>query len=198
MVFSLRSDLRLCNEDQRNKPIRTVFRITFFNSLPVVDKRLIGCKFWGNFGSLLGFGNIMTFASFQDFRKWDNLRQWLNKRVRCITGVLGRWLRHSFAIPSSPQDFLNFNAFTNFCMSQVLTYSMGVASTGVTRAWTLASTCCSWFSSHRSWDVNWFPKQSAIGFYRKDFNLRVVELGVYLCICYDVKLVYHIVKYRSQ
>jgi hypothetical protein len=25
----------------------TIFRITFLNSLPVVDKRLIGCKFGG-------------------------------------------------------------------------------------------------------------------------------------------------------
>jgi hypothetical protein len=45
-----------------------VFRITFSNSLPVVDRRLIGRKFCGNFGSLPGFGNVMTFASFQDFR----------------------------------------------------------------------------------------------------------------------------------
>jgi hypothetical protein len=26
----------------------------------------------------------------------------------------------------------------------------------------LVSTCCSWFSSHRSWDVNWFSKQSTV------------------------------------
>jgi hypothetical protein len=28
----------------------TIFRITFSKSLPVVDKNLIGRKFWGNFG----------------------------------------------------------------------------------------------------------------------------------------------------
>jgi hypothetical protein len=74
----------------------TVFRITFTNSLPIVDKRLIECKFLGNFGSLLGFGNGITFASFQGFGKCNSRRQWLNKCVRCIIGLLGRCLRHSF------------------------------------------------------------------------------------------------------
>jgi hypothetical protein len=45
--------------------------MTFSNSLPVIDKKLIGRKFCGNFGSLPGFGNVITFASFQGFRKWD-------------------------------------------------------------------------------------------------------------------------------
>jgi hypothetical protein len=36
----------------------TIFRITFSNSLPVVDKWLIGRKFCGNFGSLPGFGKL--------------------------------------------------------------------------------------------------------------------------------------------
>jgi hypothetical protein len=45
----------------------TIFRITFSNSLPVVDERLIGRKIWGNFGSLPDFGNVITFASFQGF-----------------------------------------------------------------------------------------------------------------------------------
>jgi hypothetical protein len=53
----------------------TIFRIPFSNSLAVVYKRLIGCKFLGKFGSLLDFGNIITFLSFQGFRKWDNYRQ---------------------------------------------------------------------------------------------------------------------------
>jgi hypothetical protein len=51
------------------------FRINFSNSLPVLDRRLIGRKFWGNFGSLPGFDNVMTFASFQDFGKWDSRGQ---------------------------------------------------------------------------------------------------------------------------
>jgi hypothetical protein len=49
----------------------TIFRITFSNSLHVVNKRLIECEFWWNFGSLTGFGNVINFASSQDFGKWD-------------------------------------------------------------------------------------------------------------------------------
>jgi hypothetical protein len=36
--------------------------MTFSNNLPVVDRRLIGRKFLGNFGSLPGFSNDMTIA----------------------------------------------------------------------------------------------------------------------------------------
>jgi hypothetical protein len=54
-----------------------IFRFTFSNSLPIVDRRLIGRRFYGNFWSLPGFGNVMIFASFQDFGKWDSRRQWL-------------------------------------------------------------------------------------------------------------------------
>jgi hypothetical protein len=53
----------------------TIFRITFLKNLLAVDKRLIECKFWGNFGSLFSFVNVITFASFQGFGKWDS--QWL-------------------------------------------------------------------------------------------------------------------------
>jgi hypothetical protein len=87
----------------------TVFRINFSNSLPAVNKRLIGRKFRGNFGSLPGFDNVMTPASFQDFGKWDNRRQCLNKCVRYTRGLLWRCLRHSFGIPQSPEAFLSFN-----------------------------------------------------------------------------------------
>jgi hypothetical protein len=39
-------------------------------------------------------------------------------------------LRHSFGIPASPQAFLNFSDFTNFCMPQGLhTFSKGLSST---------------------------------------------------------------------
>jgi hypothetical protein len=41
----------------------TILRMSFSNNLPVVERRLIGCQFWGNFGSLPGFGNVMTFAA---------------------------------------------------------------------------------------------------------------------------------------
>jgi hypothetical protein len=36
----------------------TIFRVTFPNSLPVVDNRLIERKVLRNFGSLPGFGNV--------------------------------------------------------------------------------------------------------------------------------------------
>jgi hypothetical protein len=39
------------------------FQNNFSNSLPIVDKRLIGGKFRGNFGLLPGFGKVITFAS---------------------------------------------------------------------------------------------------------------------------------------
>jgi hypothetical protein len=42
-----------------------MFWMTFSNSFPVVDKRLIGHKFCGNLGSLPGFGKVINFASFQ-------------------------------------------------------------------------------------------------------------------------------------
>jgi hypothetical protein len=69
------------------------FRNTFSNSLPVVDRRLIGRKFWGNFGSLTGVGNVMNFVSFQDFGKWDTRSQWLNKCLTCTNVRLGSCLR---------------------------------------------------------------------------------------------------------
>jgi hypothetical protein len=47
-------------------------------------------------------------------------------------------------------------------MSQGLNFPKEVSSTYASRAWTLVSTHRSWFSSRRSWEVNWFSKQSAI------------------------------------
>jgi hypothetical protein len=99
------------------------FRITFSNSLRVVDRRLIERKFWGNFGSLPGFGNVMIFASFQDFGKWGSRKQWLNKCVKCNNGRLGSHLRHTFGMPSIPQDSLNFKELINFCKSHGLILS---------------------------------------------------------------------------
>jgi hypothetical protein len=46
-----------------------ILKISFSNSLPVVDERLMGHKIWGNFGSLPGFGSVVIFASFQDAGK---------------------------------------------------------------------------------------------------------------------------------
>jgi hypothetical protein len=45
-------------------------------------------------------------------------------------------------------------------MSQGLTFPNGMSSSNASIAWTV--TRRSWFSSHRSWAVNWFSKQSAI------------------------------------
>jgi hypothetical protein len=45
------------------------FSINFSKNLPVVDRRLIGRKFLGNFGFLPGFGRAMILASFQDAGK---------------------------------------------------------------------------------------------------------------------------------
>jgi hypothetical protein len=136
----------------------TIFRITFANSLPVVDNRLIGRKFWGNLGPLPGFGKVIAFASFQDTGKCDSRMQWLNKWVRCTNGLLGRCLRHSFGMPSIPQAFFNFSVFIIFYRSHGLTLSGGLSCTVSSRPWTLASTRHSWFSSHRSWGVNRFSK----------------------------------------
>jgi hypothetical protein len=47
---------------------------------------------------LAGCGIFITFASLQGFGKCDSWRQWLNKCVRCISGFLGRCLRHSFGL----------------------------------------------------------------------------------------------------
>jgi hypothetical protein len=104
------------------------FRITFSNSWPVVDRRLIGRKFSGNFGSLPGLGKVVTFASFQWFVKCDSRRQWLNKWVKCTNGSLGKCLRHSFGTPSIPQAFLNFKDFINFCTSHGLILGGGLLS----------------------------------------------------------------------
>jgi hypothetical protein len=106
----------------------TVLRIAFSNRLPLVEKRLIGRKFWGNFGSFPLFGNIMKCASFRGFGKCDSRRRWLNKCVRCDSCLLGRWPRHSFGIPSNSQAFLNYNLFPNLCMPQGLTFPKGVLS----------------------------------------------------------------------
>jgi hypothetical protein len=97
--------------------LQNIFSMTS-NRLPVVDKRLIRLKFWGNLWSLPCFSKVITFASFQDVGKWDSRRQWLNKCVKCTNGLLERYLRRSFGMPSIPQPFPNFKEFINFCKSQ--------------------------------------------------------------------------------
>jgi hypothetical protein len=40
-----------------------------------------------------------------------------NVTARCTSGLLGRYLLHSFGIPSVPQTFLHLKGFINFCKS---------------------------------------------------------------------------------
>jgi hypothetical protein len=101
----------------------TIFRMTFSYSFLVVDKRLIGRKFWWNFGSLPDFGNVTSFASFQDFGKRDSRRQWLNKCVKCTNGLLERCLRHPFGMPPIPQAFLDFKELVS--ISHMVLFSQG-------------------------------------------------------------------------
>jgi hypothetical protein len=114
----------------------TIFRMAFSNSFPDVDGRIIGRKFWGDFGSLHGFGNVMTFVSSPRFWKWDSRRQWLNKCVKFTSGRLGRCLRHSFGKSSIPKNFLNFKELIYFRKSHGLILSGGVLSTASSRVWT--------------------------------------------------------------
>jgi hypothetical protein len=58
------------------------FKMTFSETLPVVDKKLIGRKFCVNLGSLPGFGKATTFASFQDEGKCESRGQSLIKWVK--------------------------------------------------------------------------------------------------------------------
>jgi hypothetical protein len=46
--------------------------MTFSNSLPVVDRKLIGRKFWGSLGSLPGFGKVMTLVYIGDVPRNEN------------------------------------------------------------------------------------------------------------------------------
>jgi hypothetical protein len=82
----------------------TVCRIAFSNgpNLPVVDRRIIGPRFRGNFWSLSGLGKVISFASFQGCGKWDSRKQWLNNCVIRSNGRLGRCLKHSFRMPKKP------------------------------------------------------------------------------------------------
>jgi hypothetical protein len=137
----------------------TIFRIIFLKSLPVVDKWLIRLKL---FESSPGFSKVMIIASFKYFGKCDNRRQWLNKCVKFTSCLFGRFLKRSFGIPSIPHAFLSFSDFINFYISQGVTFSKGVLSAASRSAWSVASTHCLWFPSHKSCGVNWFSKCSAV------------------------------------
>jgi hypothetical protein len=57
----------------------TIFRITFSYSWSVMGKRLVGSKFWANFGSLPDLGKIIAVSSFQDDGKYGkNKSSWRN------------------------------------------------------------------------------------------------------------------------
>jgi hypothetical protein len=82
-----------------------VLKISFSNSLPVVNKRLIGRMFWGNSGTLRGFGRVMFFAAFQGAGKWLSRKEWLHKCAKCTRGLFGICQRDLFGMPSGPPAF---------------------------------------------------------------------------------------------
>lgn len=84
-VHGNQTDFALCNS------VSCAFGITFSNSLPVVDKRLIGRKLCGNLGSLPAFGKVITSAS---FREAENVTAESNE---CKNKMYQRssWLCHS-------------------------------------------------------------------------------------------------------
>jgi hypothetical protein len=112
----------LCSSFFSSAYLWTVFRIAFSNNLPIVDKRHIEHKIWGNFGSLSCLDEVNMFASFQDCRKWDSQKHWLNKCMIWDSDLHGRCLRHSFRILSKLHALFNFGMFIRFWMSQGLTY----------------------------------------------------------------------------
>jgi hypothetical protein len=73
-----------------------------------------------------------------------------------------QWSSWKVGMLSIPQAFFSFSELSNFCKSHGLIRSGGSLSAASSRSWTLASTRCSWFSSHKSCGVNWCFKQSAI------------------------------------
>jgi hypothetical protein len=139
-----------------------VLNIRFSNSLPVVDKSLIGREFRESLGSLPGFGRVMIFASFHGARNWLGRKQWLSTCVKCTRGLTGRCRRHSFGVPSKPQAFRNFRYCISFETSQGRNLTGVPSSTLASRAWTVASTCCLWSQPHKLCAVNWFSEQYAI------------------------------------
>jgi hypothetical protein len=117
-----------------------VLQISLSNSLSVVDKRLIGRKFWG----IPGFGRVLNFASSQGSGVWPNWKQWLNKCVKRTRGLLGRCRRRSFRMPSKAQAFPNFTERITFETSQGRKLTGAYSSTVAGRASTWASTCRLW------------------------------------------------------
>jgi hypothetical protein len=117
----------------------TIFRITFSNSLPVVDKRLIGLKFWANLGS---YHLSVTLQILLPSKALENgsRKKWLIRRVRCANGLLGKYLRHSGDILSGPQAFLSFDEFANLHMLKCLTFLKRESCTDASRFWTLVTT----------------------------------------------------------
>jgi hypothetical protein len=120
-----------------------------------------------NLGFIPSFGSVITFASFQELGISDSHMQLIIKCVNWTGDLLGRCLRHSFGMPLIPHVFFNFKEFINFCKSHGRILSRGVVVYSFQQSlhsstWTIASTCRSWFSSHKSWGVNCFYEQSAI------------------------------------
>jgi hypothetical protein len=75
---------------------------------------------------------------------------------------LRRCLRFSTGMLSIPQDLFGLNEFINFLSHRALLFHGGCCSSLREESWPLASTRCSWFSSHRSWRVKQFSERSEI------------------------------------
>jgi len=81
-------------------------------------------------------------------------------------------------MPPIPQAVFSLRVFVSFCTLHGLTVSEGLSSTALDKAWTQATTWCSWFSSHKSCE-NWFSSQSAITFaFFNEKNLRPEGLRI--------------------
>jgi hypothetical protein len=114
------------------------------------------------FGSLPGFGHVIIFASSKALENGtaegsDYISVPDVPKV-VLEDVYGIPLEfHQVHKPFSLSIYLLI-----YVCHKVLIFLIAVSSTDGSRAWTLVSTYRSWFSSHRSWDVNRFSKQSPI------------------------------------
>jgi hypothetical protein len=70
----------------------TVLEINFAISLPIVDKRLIGRKFWGNLKYFQGFGSYDNYF-FPRCRKVTKPKAVIKKFVKCLREI-GRWQKN--------------------------------------------------------------------------------------------------------
>lgn len=128
-----------------------IYRKNLWNSL-------IRCKFWGKFGPSLSSGKVINYDSFKVLL------------IRTAEGSV--WIHMSVVLIMFMEDARDIHLeyhqvhkpykmstnFTDLCISQGSNFSIGVLSTDASKDWPVVSNRHSWFSSHKSWDVNWIPK----------------------------------------